>query len=128
MQQGILIVVEGGVVYVEYLVYFEIIFEMNDIVGCDLMVFVFDDLVIGVDVCLQVDVVVYVCFGEDSMNFVFNEYLFVNEVVKWMLDGCEKWFDLSWLVIIDEIDMVVCLMLCVCDVIEICELIVQVGE
>lgn len=68
--------------------------------------------------------VVYVCFGEDSMNFVFNEYLFVNEVVKWMLDGCEKWFDLSWLVIIDEIDMVVCLMLCVCDVIEICELIV----
>lgn len=38
--------------YVEYLVYFEIIFEMNDIVGCDLMVFVFDDLVIGVDVCL----------------------------------------------------------------------------
>ena len=47
MQQGILTVVEGGVVHAEYSAYLETIFETNDIAGRDLMALVFDDSNIG---------------------------------------------------------------------------------
>ncbi|NTZ83730.1 HAMP domain-containing protein [Burkholderia metallica] len=128
MQQGILTVVEGGVVHAEYSAYLETIFETNDIAGRDLMALVFDDSTIGADARSQVDAAVHACLGEDSMNFEFNEHLLVNEVAKRMPDGREKWLDLSWSAITDETDTVVRLMLCVRDVTEIRELTAQAGE
>lgn len=128
MQQGILTVVEGGVVHAEYSAYLETIFETNDIAGRDLMALVFDDSAIGADARSQVDAAVHACLGEDSMNFEFNEHLLVNEVAKRMPDGREKWLDLSWSAITDETDTVVRLMLCVRDVTEIRELTAQAGE
>ncbi|KAG8155515.1 MCP four helix bundle domain-containing protein [Burkholderia catarinensis] len=128
MQQGILTVVEGGVVHAEYSAYLETIFETNDIAGRDLMALVFDDTAIGADARSQVDAAVHACLGEDSMNFGFNEHLLVNEVAKRMPDGREKWLDLSWSAITDETDTVVRLMLCVRDVTEIRELTAQAGE
>ncbi|KGB92128.1 MCP four helix bundle domain-containing protein [Burkholderia cepacia] len=128
MQQGILTVVEGGVVHAEYSAYLETIFETNDIAGRDLMALVFDDSAIGADARSQVDAAVHACLGEDSMNFGFNEHLLVNEVAKRMPDGREKWLDLSWSAITDETDTVVRLMLCVRDVTEIRELTAQAGE
>ncbi|RQV12796.1 HAMP domain-containing protein [Burkholderia cenocepacia] len=128
MQQGILTVVEGGVVHPEYSAYLETIFETNDIAGRDLMALVFDDSAIGADARSQVDAAVHACLGEDSMNFGFNEHLLVNEVAKRMPDGREKWLDLSWSAITDETDTVVRLMLCVRDVTEIRELTAQAGE
>ena len=128
MQQGILTVVEGGVVHAEYSAYLETIFETGDIAGRDLMALVFDDSSIGSDARSQVDAAVHACLGEDSMNFAFNEHLLVNEVAKRMPDGREKWLDLSWSAITDETDTVVRLMLCVRDVTEIRELTAQAGE
>ncbi|KWC79684.1 chemotaxis protein CheA [Burkholderia cepacia] len=128
MQQGILTVVDGGVVHAEYSAYLETIFETNDIAGRDLMALVFDDSAIGADARSQVDAAVHACLGEDSMNFEFNEHLLVNEVAKRMPDGREKWLDLSWSAITDETDTVVRLMLCVRDVTEIRELTAQAGE
>ncbi|AWV01795.1 chemotaxis protein CheA [Burkholderia sp. JP2-270] len=128
MQQGILTVVEGGVVHAEYSAYLETIFETNDIAGRDLMALVFDDSTIGADARSQVDAAVHACLGEDSMNFEFNAHLLVNEVAKRMPDGREKWLDLSWSAITDETDTVVRLMLCVRDVTEIRELTAQAGE
>ncbi|WP_321857120.1 MCP four helix bundle domain-containing protein [Burkholderia cenocepacia] len=128
MQQGILTVVDGGVVHAEYSAYLETIFETNDIAGRDLMALVFDDSSIGADARSQVDAAVHACLGEDSMNFEFNEHLLVNEVAKRMPDGREKWLDLSWSAITDETDTVVRLMLCVRDVTEIRELTAQAGE
>ncbi|TGN93612.1 ATP-binding protein [Burkholderia sp. USMB20] len=128
MQQGILTVVEGGVVHAEYSAYLETIFETNDIAGRDLMALVFDDSGIGSDARSQVDAAVHACLGEDSMNFAFNEHLLVNEVAKRMPDGREKWLDLSWSAITDETDTVARLMLCVRDVTEIRELTAQAGE
>ncbi|KVA04369.1 chemotaxis protein CheA [Burkholderia latens] len=128
MQQGILTVVEGGVVHAEYSAYLETIFETGDIAGRDLMALVFDDSSIGSDARSQVDAAVHACLGEDSMNFAFNEHLLVNEVAKRMSDGREKWLDLSWSAITDETDTVVRLMLCVRDVTEIRELTAQAGE
>ncbi|QDW53477.1 ATP-binding protein [Burkholderia sp. KBS0801] len=128
MQQGILTVVEGGVVHAEYSAYLETIFETSDIAGRDLMALVFDDSSIGADARSQVDAAVHACLGEDSMNFAFNEHLLVNEVAKRMPDGREKWLDLSWSAITDETDTVVRLMLCVRDVTEIRELTAQAGE
>ncbi|PHP86903.1 chemotaxis protein CheA [Burkholderia sp. AU18528] len=128
MQQGILTVVEGGVVHAEYSAYLESIFETNDIAGRDLMALVFDDSAIGADARSQVDAAVHACLGEDSMNFEFNEHLLVNEVAKRMPDGREKWLDLSWSAITDETDTVVRLMLCVRDVTEIRALTAQAGE
>ncbi|BAX62190.1 MCP four helix bundle domain-containing protein [Burkholderia stabilis] len=128
MQQGILTVVEGGVVHAEYSAYLETIFETSDIAGRDLMALVFDDSAIGADARSQVDAAVHACLGEDSMNFEFNAHLLVNEVAKRMPDGREKWLDLSWSAITDETDTVVRLMLCVRDVTEIRELTAQAGE
>ncbi|WP_175899878.1 MCP four helix bundle domain-containing protein [Burkholderia seminalis] len=128
MQQGILTVVEGGVVHAEYSAYLETIFETSDIAGRDLMALVFDDSAIGADARSQVDAAVHACLGEDSMNFEFNEHLLVNEVAKRMPDGREKWLDLSWSAITDETDTVVRLMLCVRDVTEIRALTAQAGE
>ncbi|AOI59745.1 ATP-binding protein [Burkholderia diffusa] len=128
MQQGILTVVEGGVVHAEYSAYLETIFETGDIAGRDLMALVFDDSSIGSDARSQVEAAVHACLGEDSMNFAFNEHLLVNEVAKRMPDGREKWLDLSWSAITDETDTVVRLMLCVRDVTEIRELTAQAGE
>ncbi|MBR8456520.1 MCP four helix bundle domain-containing protein [Burkholderia dolosa] len=128
MQQGILTVVDGGVVHAEYSAYLETIFETNDIAGRDLMALVFDDSDIGADARSQVEAAVHACLGEDSMNFAFNEHLLVNEVAKRMPDGREKWLDLSWSAITDETDTVVRLMLCVRDVTEIRELTAQAGE
>ncbi|AKM04296.1 MCP four helix bundle domain-containing protein [Burkholderia pyrrocinia] len=128
MQQGILTVVEGGVVHAEYSAYLETIFETNDIAGRDLMALVFDDSAIGADARSQVDAAVHACLGEDSMNFEFNAHLLVNEVAKRMPDGREKWLDLSWSAITDETDTVVRLMLCLRDVTEIRELTAQAGE
>ncbi|WP_446901942.1 MCP four helix bundle domain-containing protein [Burkholderia sp. YIM B11467] len=128
MQQGILTVVEGGVVHAEYSAYLETIFETSDIAGRDLMALVFDDSGIGSDARSQVDAAVHACLGEDSMNFEFNAHLLVNEVAKRMPDGREKWLDLSWSAITDETDTVVRLMLCVRDVTEIRELTAQAGE
>ncbi|PFH30227.1 MCP four helix bundle domain-containing protein [Burkholderia sp. JKS000303] len=128
MQQGILTVVEGGVVHAEYSAYLETIFETNDIAGRDLMALVFDDSSIGPDARSQVDAAVHACLGEDSMNFAFNEHLLVNEVAKRMPDGREKWLDLSWSAITDETDTVARLMLCVRDVTEIRALTAQAGE
>ncbi|MBN3832343.1 MCP four helix bundle domain-containing protein [Burkholderia sp. Ac-20344] len=128
MQQGILTVVEGGVVHAEYSAYLETIFETDDIAGRDLMALVFDDSNIGSDARSQVEVAVHACLGEDSMNFEFNAHLLVNEVAKRMPDGREKWLDLSWSAITDETDTVVRLMLCVRDVTEIRELTAQAGE
>ncbi|MDR0243420.1 MAG: MCP four helix bundle domain-containing protein [Burkholderia sp.] len=128
MQQGILTVVEGGVVHAEYSAYLETIFETSDIAGRDLMALVFDDSAIGADARSQVDAAVHACLGEDSMNFEFNAHLLVNEVAKRMPDGREKWLDLSWSAITDETDTVARLMLCVRDVTEIRELTAQAGE
>ncbi|WP_175774799.1 MCP four helix bundle domain-containing protein [Burkholderia anthina] len=128
MQQGILTVVDGGVVHAEYSAYLETIFETNDIAGRDLMALVFDDSSIGPDARSQVDAAVHACLGEDSMNFAFNEHLLVNEVAKRMPDGREKWLDLSWSAITDETDTVARLMLCVRDVTEIRALTAQAGE
>ncbi|MDR8729284.1 MCP four helix bundle domain-containing protein [Burkholderia pseudomultivorans] len=128
MQQGILTVVDGGVVHAEYSAYLETIFETNDIAGRDLMALVFDDSNLGADARSQVDAAVHACLGEDSMNFEFNAHLLVNEVAKRMPDGREKWLDLSWSAITDETDTVARLMLCVRDVTEIRELTAQAGE
>ncbi|UQP02652.1 MCP four helix bundle domain-containing protein [Burkholderia multivorans] len=128
MQQGILTVVDGGVVHAEYSAYLETIFETRDIAGRDLMALVFDDSDLGSDARSQVEAAVHACLGEDSMNFAFNEHLLVNEVAKRMPDGRHKWLDLSWSAITDESDTVVRLMLCVRDVTEIRELTAQAGE
>ncbi|KWE56940.1 chemotaxis protein CheA [Burkholderia ubonensis] len=128
MQQGILTVVDGGVVHAEYSAYLETIFETQDIAGRDLMALVFDDSNLGPDARSQVEAAVHACLGEDSMNFEFNEHLLVNEVAKRMPDGRDKWLDLSWSAITDETDTIVRLMLCVRDVTELRELTAQAGE
>lgn len=128
MQQGILTVVNGGVVHAEYSAYLENIFETKNIAGRPLMELVFDDSSIGSDARSQVEAAMFACLGEDSMNFEFNAHLLVNEVAKRMPDGREKWLDLSWSAITDENDTVVRLMLCVRDVTELRELTAQAGE
>ncbi|MDG0022752.1 HAMP domain-containing protein [Trinickia sp. Y13] len=119
MQQGILTVVDGGLVHGEYSAYLEAIFETEDIADRDVMSLVFGQTSLDADARSQVEAAIHACIGEDAINFAFNEHLLVNEVAKTMPDGRVKTLDLSWSAITDECDTVVRLMLCVRDVTEL---------
>ncbi len=128
MQQGILTVVDGGVVHREYSAFLEAIFETEDIAGRDVMSLIFDESNLDADTRSQVEAAIYACIGEDAINFSFNEHLLVNEVAKTMPDGRAKTLDLSWSAITDETDTVMRLMLCVRDVTELRRLTAESTE
>lgn len=128
MQQGILTVVDGGVVHREYSAFLEAIFETEDIAGRDVMSLIFDDTSLDADARAQVEAAIHACIGEDAINFSFNEHLLVNEVAKTMPDGRAKTLDLSWSAITDETDTVMRLMLCVRDVTELRRLTAESTE
>ena len=104
MQQGILTVVDNGLVHGEYSAFLEAIFESEDIAGRDVMSLVFGETSLDADTRAQVEAAIHACIGEDAVNFSFNEHLLVNEVVKTMPDGRTKTLDLSWSAITDETD------------------------
>ena len=128
MQQGILTVVDGGLVHGEYSAYLEAIFESEDIASRDVMSLVFGETSLDADTRSQVEAAIHACIGEDAINFAFNEHLLVNEVVKTMPDGRTKTLDLSWSAITDDTDTVMRLMLCVRDVTELRRLTAESTE
>ncbi|RKF40859.1 Tar ligand binding domain-containing protein [Paraburkholderia fungorum] len=128
IQQGMLTVVDGGLVHAEYSAYLEAIFETKDIAGRPVMELVFEHTGLNSDVRSQVDTAIYACIGEDAINFTFNQHLLVNEVAKTMTDGRVKTLDLSWSAITDENDIVMRLMLCVRDVTELRHLAAEASE
>ncbi|MBA9843933.1 MAG: MCP four helix bundle domain-containing protein [Ralstonia sp.] len=128
MQQGILTVVEGGVVHEEYSVYLESIFETQEIAGRRLMELIFADTSLGADTLSQVEAAVDACLGQDIINFAFNQHLLASEVEKRMPDGRTKTLDLSWSAITDESDTILRLMLCVRDVTELRKLAAEASE
>ncbi|MGN5354756.1 ATP-binding protein [Ralstonia sp. L16] len=128
MQQGILTVVDGGVVHEEYSVYLESIFETQEIAGRKFMELIFADTSLGADALSQVDAAVDACLGQDIINFAFNQHLLASEVEKRMPDGRVKTLDLSWSAITDESDTILRLMLCVRDVTELRKLAAEASE
>ena len=128
MQQGILTVVDAGVVHEEYSIYLESIFETQEIAGRKLMDLIFADTNLGSDVLSQVEAAVDACLGQDVINFAFNQHLLASEVEKRMPDGRVKTLDLSWLAITDESDTILRLMLCVRDVTELRKLAAEASE
>ncbi|WP_144113058.1 HAMP domain-containing protein [Paraburkholderia sp. BCC1886] len=128
MQQGILTVIDGGVIHAEYSAYLEDIFETQEIAGRDLIELVLSDTDLGSDTRAQVEAAVHACLGEDCINFAFNQHVLVNEIAKRMPDGRVKVLDLNWSAITDENDTIVRLMLCVRDVTELRKLAAQASE
>ncbi|NYI00330.1 ATP-binding protein [Cupriavidus plantarum] len=128
MQQGILTVVDGGLVHPEYSAYLEQIFDTRDIAGRNFMALVFADADLGADARSQVEAAIDACLGQDGINFVFNEHLLPTEVEKRMADGQVKVLDLSWSAITDDDDIIVRLMLCVRDVTQLRELAAEASE
>ena len=128
MQQGILTVVDGGVVHEEYSIYLESIFETQEIAGRKLMELIFADTSLGADALSQVEAAVDACLGQDIINFAFNQHLLASEVEKRMPDGRTKTLDLSWSAITDESDTILRLMLCVRDVTELRKLAAEASE
>jgi len=128
MQQGILTVVDGGVVHAEYSAYLEQIFETGDIAGRRFMDLVFADTGLGADALAQVDAAIDACLGQDGINFVFNEHLLPTEIEKRLPAGQIKVLDLSWSAITDDADTIIRLMLCVRDVTQLRELAAEASE
>lgn len=119
MPQGILTVVEGGVIHPEYSAYLETILETRNIAGNNLLGLVFSNTNLGADALSQLQAVAGACIGEDYMNFEFNQHLLVGEIEKTMSDGRIKVLDLNWSAITDDRDVIIRLMLCVRDVTEL---------
>ncbi|RZI42762.1 HAMP domain-containing protein [Herbaspirillum sp. HC18] len=128
MQQGILTIVEGGVIHPEYSAYLEAIFETNDVEGRDFMDLVFSGAELGADIKSQVEAAGLACLGEDQINFEFNRHLLVNEITVRMPDGRKKVLDLSWSPITGDDGVILRLMLCVRDVTELRKLEAQAIE
>ena len=128
MQQGILTVVDGGVIHPEYSAYLEQIFETGEISGRRFMDLVFADTGLGADARAQIDAAIDACLGQDGINFAFNAHLLPTEVEKRMPDGRVKVLDLSWSAITDDADTVMRLMLCVRDVTQLRELAAEASE
>jgi two-component system chemotaxis sensor kinase CheA len=128
MPQGILTIIDGGVIHNEYSAYLETILETDKIAGREVMELLFSNSNLGVDTLSQVEAVGGACIGEDAMNFEFNSHLMVTEFEKAMGDGRIKNLELSWSAITDDNDMIVKLMLCVRDVTELRKLAAEAGE
>lgn len=128
MPQGILTIIDGGLIHSEYSAYLETILETNQIAGREVMDLLFANSNLGADTLSQVEAVGGACIGEDIMNFEFNSHLMVTEFEKTMADGRVKSLELSWSAITDDNDMIVSLMLCVRDVTELRKLAAEAGE
>ncbi len=128
MPQGILTLVEGGVIHPEYSAYLEQIFETKEIAGKNMMELVFTKTNLGSDILSQVEAVAGACIGEDKMNFDFNTHLMVTEFDKTMPNGKVKSLELSWSPICNEADICEKLMLCVRDVTELKALAAEAGQ
>ncbi|MDO8697194.1 MAG: Hpt domain-containing protein [Pseudomonas sp.] len=128
MPQGILTIVDGGLIHSEYSAYLETILETDKIAGRQVMDLLFANSNLGADTLSQVEAVGGACIGEDIMNFEFNSHLMVTEFEKTMADGRVKSLELSWSAITDDNDMIVSLMLCVRDVTELRKLAAEAGE
>ncbi|MEI7430129.1 MAG: HAMP domain-containing protein [Betaproteobacteria bacterium] len=122
MPQGILTIVEGGVIHPEYSDYLETIFETRDVKGQSVIDFIFANGNIGSDVLSQVEASTFACIGEDRMNFEFNSHLLIEQLAKTMPDGRIKYLELSWSPICSERDTVEKIMVCVRDVTELRQL------
>lgn len=119
MPQGILTIVEGGLIHPEYSDYLETIFETREIKGKPVIDLVFDECDLGADARSQIEVTLAACIGEDRMNFDFNSHLFVTEFSKTLADGRKKALELGWSPICNELDVVEKIMLCIRDVTEL---------
>ncbi len=122
MPQGILTIVEGGVIHPEYSDYLETIFETKDVKGQSVIEFIFANGNIGTDALSQVEATTSACIGEDRMNFEFNSHLLIDAVSKTMPDGRVKYLELNWSPICSENDTVDKIMVCVRDVTELRQL------
>ena len=122
MPQGVLTVVDGGVIHPEYSAYLENIFETGDVAGQCAMDFLFGTGRIGADALAQTDAALAACLGEERMNFDFNAHLLIHEVASTMPDGRVKTLELGWSPICDENEVVEKIMVCVRDVTELRQL------
>lgn len=116
MPQGILTVVDGGLIHPEYSAYLETIFGTDEVAGQAAMSFLFGDDGIGSDVLSQIEATLAACIGEERMNFEFNAHLLVGEIERTLPNGSVKTLELGWSPICDENDVVEKVMVCVRDV------------
>jgi two-component system, chemotaxis family, sensor kinase CheA len=126
--QGILTLVDGGLIHHEYSAWLETILDTHDIAGRDIMQLLFTDTDLGADTLSQLSAAIGSCLGEDVMNFEFNRHLLVGELTRRMPDGRSKVLDLNWSPILGDNDCVERLMLCVRDVTELRALAAEANE
>ncbi len=122
MPQGILTVVDGGLIHSEYSAYLETIFETGEVAGQSVMSFLFGNTNIGADALSQVEATLSASIGEERMNFEFNAHLLVGEIQRTLPNGRVKTLELGWSPICDEQDVVEKVMVCVRDVTELRQL------
>lgn len=122
MQQGILTIVDGGVIHPEYSSFLEKIFETGEVAGQSATKLLFGDTDLGTDALDQVLVTLSACIGEDRMNFDFNGHLLPTKAKLSLGDGRAKYLEYSWSPICDESDSVEKILVVVRDVTELRQL------
>lgn len=122
MQQGILTIVDGGVIHPEYSSFLEKIYETGEVAGQSATRLLFGDTDLGTDALDQVLVTLSACIGEDRMNFDFNGHLLPTEAKLLLGDGRAKYLEYSWSPIVDESDTVEKILVVVRDVTELRQL------
>ncbi|TAK62412.1 Hpt domain-containing protein [Methylobacter sp.] len=128
MPQGLLSFDALNKINPEYSAHLEKILETDQIAGNDLINLIFADSNLGSDAISQIAAVAGACVGEDAMNFEFNQHLLVTEIEKEMPGGLKKALDLNWAPVVNEIDVVEQILLCLRDVTELRELSAESAE
>ena len=128
MPQGLLSFDALNRIKPEYSAHLEKILETDQIVGKDLIKLIFANSNLGSDAISQIGAVAGACVGENAMNFEFNQHLLVTEIEKEMPSGSKKALDLNWAPVINEMDEIEQILLCLRDVTELRQLSAESAE
>ncbi|MEE2961674.1 MAG: HAMP domain-containing protein, partial [Myxococcota bacterium] len=126
MHQGIFTIMHGQRIHHEYSKYLEQLLDTTDIAGREVMDVVFVEGDLGPDVFDRIQVIIDNTLGEDEMNFLINEHLFLTEF-GFVRNGKKKILQVDWNPIVSA-GFTEKIMVTLRDVTELRELEEEMGE
>ncbi|MBF0353317.1 MAG: GAF domain-containing protein [SAR324 cluster bacterium] len=119
MRQGVLTIIEGGIIHPEYSSWLEQMFEQKNLGGNYFADLLFDNSNLGSDQLNQIETAVDAIMGEDAFMFECNQHLFVHEYQRKTSDGSSRILEVDWNPILDESDSIEKVMVTIRDVTEL---------
>lgn len=118
IQQGIFNLLPGNIIDCEYSNHLSDILKTEEIAGKNVMDLVFANSDLSEDILNQIETSLACIIGEDSMMFGFNSHILVRQLKKTFSSNDRIW-ELDWIPICNDHDIIEKLMVVIRDVTEI---------